>query len=108
MSKYLIHGSYSPEGAKGLLRQGGSSRREQITQTVKASGGALESLYWAFGDADFFAIADLPDAATAAAIGLTLSGSGAVRTSITVLLTAEDIDEAMGKTVEYRPPGSTA
>lgn len=108
MSKYLIHGSYSPAGAKGLLQQGGSSRRDQITQTVKASGGALESIYWAFGESDFFVIVDLPDAATAAAIGLTLSGSGAVRTSTTVLLTAEDIDAAMGKTVDYRPPGPTA
>ena len=106
MSKYLIQGSYTAEGAKGLLKQGGTSRRADIEKMLGDLGGSLESIYWAFGETDFYLVADLPDAATAAALGLTVGGSGAVRMRTTVLLTAEELDEAQGKTVDYRPPGS--
>ena len=106
MSKYLIEGTYSAEGAKGLLKQGGTSRRAQIEQMIEGLGGSLEAFYWAFGETDFYVIADLPDKATAAAIGLTVGGSGAVRTRTTVLLTPEEVDQAQGKTIDYRPPGA--
>ena len=35
MPKYLIQGSYSGEGLKGLLKEGGSKRREAAEQSVK-------------------------------------------------------------------------
>ena len=37
---------------------------------------------------------------------LLIGGAGAISWSTTVLLTAEEIDEAVGKSVEYRPPGA--
>jgi uncharacterized protein with GYD domain len=108
MAKYLIQGSYSAEGAKGLLKEGGTSRRAAIGEMLKRSGGSMEAFYWTFGDNDFCIIADLPDHASAAAIGLQVAGSGAARTSMTVLLTAEDIDKAGGQSIDYRPPGSSS
>jgi uncharacterized protein with GYD domain len=107
MSKYLIEGTYTAEGAKGLLKQGGTSRRAQIEEMLTGLGGSLEAFYWAFGDTDFYIIADLPDKATVAAVGLTVSGAGAVRTRTTVLLTPEEIDQARGKSVGYVPPGTS-
>ena len=107
MPRYLIEGSYKPEGAKGLLSQGGTSRRSQIEAMIGELNGRLETFYWAFGDTDFYIIAELPDAATAAAVGLTVSGAGAVRMKTTVLLTAEEIDQAHSKTVNYVVPGAT-
>ena len=106
MTRYLIQGSYEPEGAKGLLAQGGTTRRKQIDDMIKKLGGKLETFYWAFGETDFYVIAELPDAATAAAIGLTVSGAGAAHTSTTVLLTAEEIDKAQKTKVEYLVPGA--
>jgi uncharacterized protein with GYD domain len=53
-----------------------------------------------------FVIADLPDQATAAAIALTISASGAVGVETTVLLAPEDIDAASQIDVDYRPPGA--
>ena len=61
MSKYLIEGTYTAEGARGLLKQGGTSRRAQIEKMLADLGGSLEAFYWAFGDIDFYIIADLPD-----------------------------------------------
>jgi len=106
MTRYLIQASYEPEGAKGLLAQGGTSRRTQIEEMITKLGGKLETFYFAFGDTDVYAIAELPDAATAAAIGLTISSSGVVHTRTTVLLSAEEIDQAGSKKVEYLLPGA--
>lgn len=43
MSKYLVRVSYTTEGVKGLLKEGGTSRRAQVEQLVNAAGGSLES-----------------------------------------------------------------
>lgn len=106
MPKYLWRASYSAEGAKGLLKDGGSKRRAALQSLVEKLGGKLEAFYYAFGDADVYVIAEVPDAATAAAVSLTVTSTGAVRVGTTVLLTPEDIDSAAKKSVDYRPPGT--
>ena len=106
MPKYLIQASYSAEGVKGLLKDGGSKRRAAAEAAIKGLGGTLEAFYFAFGDSDVFALADAPDNVTAAAVSLAVSASGAVHTKITVLLTPEEVDQATKKSVSYRPPGT--
>ncbi len=64
-----------------------------------------ELFYLAFGDADAYVIADLPDNVTAAAGAAAVGSTGAVSVSTTVLLTPAEVDEAFAKTVDYRPPG---
>ncbi len=49
MPKYLISASYSSDGVKGLLAEGGTKRRETIQKLVTGMGGAMESFYYAFG-----------------------------------------------------------
>ena len=49
MPKYLAHASYTVEGLKGLLKDGGSKRREVVEQLTKGLGGTLEAFYYAFG-----------------------------------------------------------
>jgi uncharacterized protein with GYD domain len=105
MAKYLVTATYTAEGAKGLVKEGGSTRRARVAEMCQQAGGKLESFYFAFGETDVYSIVDLPDAATAAAISLTVTGSGAVRTSITPLLTVEEMDQAAKRSVTYRPPG---
>ena len=54
--------SYTGEGLKGLLKDGGTKRREVVVeQLAKSLGGKLEAFYYAFGDDDLFVIFDLPD-----------------------------------------------
>lgn len=105
MSKYLLQVSYSTEGAKGLLKDGGSKRVEAAKTAAEAVGGKVEAMYFAFGGTDAFAIMDLPDHASAAALALTASGAGAGNITTTVLLTPKELDEASGKSVVYKPPG---
>jgi len=36
MAKYLFHANYTEEGLKGLLKEGGSSRREAVVQALSS------------------------------------------------------------------------
>ncbi len=106
MPKYLFHGSYTQDGAKGLLKEGGSSRKAHFEQLLSGMGGKLEAFYFAFGDTDVYGIAELPDEAAAAAVSLTLAAAGGVALQTTVLIEAETIDAATKVSVGYRPPGA--
>jgi uncharacterized protein with GYD domain len=106
MAKYLAKASYTAQGTKGLLKDGGSRRRAAVKNTVRRLGGRLEAFYYTFGDSDAIIILDLPDAASAAALSMATAASGAVRISTTPLITPEDIDKACRKHVTYKAPGS--
>lgn len=105
MPKYLIQGSYNAEGAKGLKKDGAASRRAAVEAMLKGVGGTLESMHFAFGETDVFIIADVPDSIAAAAVGLGVNMSGVVRTTTTVLLTPEEMDQAIVVQTGYRAPG---
>ena len=105
MAKYLISASYTAEGAKGLLKEGGTKRRQAAEQAIKSAGGKLDAFYFAFGENDAVVIVDAPDHASVAAMSLAINASGAVRTKTVVLLTPEEIDQATKKGTTYRAPG---
>jgi uncharacterized protein with GYD domain len=105
MAKYLIKASYTSDGVKGLLKEGGTGRRAAVDQLIGGLGGKVEAFYYALGDDDALVIVDLPDNTAAAAISLAVNAIGAVQIKTVPLLTAEDVDEAAKKSVEYRPPG---
>ena len=105
MPKYLIRASYTVDGVRGLLKEGGSSRRATIEQLVRGMGGKLEAFYYAYGEDDVITIGDFPDEASVAALSLAINASGAVKLKTTALIAPETIDEATKKTVAYRPPG---
>ena len=105
MPKYLLQASYTKEGLEGLIKEGGSNRREAVSQAVEGLGGTLEAFYYAFGETDAFAIADLPDNVSGAAVSLVVSVAGTAKLKMTVLITPEEVDEATKRTVNYRPPG---
>jgi len=105
MPKYLFEISYTGEGVKGLVKDGGSKRRAAGTTAIESLGGKVEAFYFAFGQNDAIAIVDMPDAASAAAASIALSAGGGVTGKTTVLLTPEEIDAAVKKTPTYTPPG---
>lgn len=105
MPKYLIQANYVGEGVKGLLKEGGSSRRTTVANLFESMGGRLETFYYAFGETDAYIIADLPDNVTATALLLTVTSTGAVACKTTVLITPEEVDAAAKLTPSYRPPG---
>jgi len=106
MAKYLIEASYTAEGLRGLQKDKASGRRQAVTKLVEGLEGKLEAMYFALGDRDVILIVDVPDIVTGAALSLTTSASGLVRTKSTALLTVEETDRALEKRVSYRAPGA--
>ena len=105
MASYLVQFSYTEQGIKGLLKEGGSKRHEATEQLIKSLGGKLVAYYFAFGEYDGFAIIEGAENVDAAAAGLIVAASGSVKTKTTVLLTPEEIDRATRKSGAYRAPG---
>jgi uncharacterized protein with GYD domain len=106
MPHYLIEASYSPEGVRGVAEKGGTARREAVSQLISGIGGNLESFYFAFGDADVYAVAELQSDEAAAAVALSINQSGATSIRTVVLLTPEQLDAAANLAPDYKPPGS--
>ena len=105
MPKYLVTASYTAEGARGLLKDGGSKRRQAIESALKAVGGRIESFYFALGKDDVYAIVDAPDHVAIASMTLAVGAAGGAVTHTTVLLTPEELDQATKKKPNYVPPG---
>jgi uncharacterized protein with GYD domain len=105
MPKYLISASYSAEGLRGLQRDKASGRRTAVNTAIEGVGGRVEALYYALGEDDAYIIADLPDNVSAAALGIAVSAAGLARTRTTALMTVEEVDRALEKTINYRAPG---
>lgn len=105
MPKYLIKASYTAEGLKGLQKDKATGRRAAVATAVESLGGKLEVMYFSFGDHDLIAVADLPNNVCATALSLAASTAGLARVKTTTLLTAEEVDQALVKSVSYRAPG---
>jgi uncharacterized protein with GYD domain len=106
MPTYLFEVSYSVEGAKGLLQQGGTGRHAVIDKALSALGGSIESFHYALGHEDAYLIANLPDAEAVAALSVNVAAGGGARVTTHELLTPEQVDSALKQTVDYSPPGS--
>ncbi|HEV2310526.1 MAG TPA: GYD domain-containing protein [Acidimicrobiia bacterium] len=106
MPTYLFQSGYTPDGLKGVVREGGSGRRAATQKLVESLGGRLESFYYAFGSDDVIVIAELPDNQTAAALALAVNAEGHIHSRTTVLISPEELDTAAKTTVAFRPPGA--
>jgi uncharacterized protein with GYD domain len=106
MPKFMIKASYNADGAKGLLKEGGSGRVEAVRKLAQSLGGRIESFHFAYGEDDAYVIGEFPDAATVLAVSLAVNASGSVRVVTIPLIGPEELDAATKKTVAYRAPGA--
>jgi uncharacterized protein with GYD domain len=106
MARFLFKVSYTKEGMQGVMKEGAASRRIFIEKMAADIGGSISSFDFAFGETDVYVIAEMPDQITAAAVATAVAASGAATVETVVLLSAEDIDQAIAKNVPYRAPGA--
>ncbi|MEQ1898002.1 MAG: GYD domain-containing protein [Vicinamibacterales bacterium] len=106
MRKFLVKAKYNADGARALMKEGGSGRVAAVTKATKAIGGKVESFYFAYGGDDAFVIVDVPDEAAALALSLAVNASGSVTLELVPLITPKQMDEAAKVTVKYRAPGA--
>lgn len=105
MAKFLVEANYLSKGINGLLKEGGTRRREAVDELFGSLGGRVEAFYFVFGDRDAIIIGELPDNTSAAALALRVNAAGVTTCKTTVLLTPKEIDDAVTRTSTYRPPG---
>ncbi len=106
MSKFMYSGSYTKKGVKGLLKEGGTARRDETVRIVESLGGKVEAYYWCYGSTDFLAIMDFPDHTTVTGMALNIAASGSFQGNITPLITVEEMDEMVKVSVgDWRAPG---
>jgi uncharacterized protein with GYD domain len=105
MTKFMWTGSYTVEGTKGVIAEGGSSRKAMVEKMMASMGGKLECMYFSFGPDDIVIIGEVPDNVSGAAMGLTVAAAGGAHGRITILLTPEEVDKAAKMSPAYRSPG---
>ena len=103
MPRFLVIARYEAQGARAVMAAGGSARRSAFAHAVLDLEGRLESFDFALGDADVYAVVELPDSAAAAALSLTISGGGVAKIRTVVLLTPEEVDRAARLHPDYAP-----
>lgn len=106
MARFMFKVSYSKEGMQGVIREGAANRKTFIEKMAAEMGGSISSFDFAFGDTDAYVIAEMPDQITAAAVATAVAASGAASIETVVLLSADDVDRAIGKHAPYRAPGA--
>lgn len=106
MPKFMAKAHYNADGARALMKEGGSSRVAAVTKAAKAIGGKVESFYFAYGGDDAFVTVDVPNEAAALALSLAVNASGVVTLEMVPLITPKQMDDAAKVTVKYRAPGA--
>jgi len=105
---YLFRFGYSTE-AWAALMENPQDRREFLASRVFADyGGRLPGVWYAFGEHDGYALVELPDNVTAAAVSVAVSATGSFRSFETVvLLSADEMVEAVKRANDfaYAKPG---
>lgn len=106
MSYYLIQASYSPQAIAAMLKNP-QDRAAAIRPMIEKAGGKLHGLWFAFGDSDIVAIAEMPNATSTAAIAMAIGATGAMSAyRTTPLMTSGEAVEAMQRAgdVTYQAP----
>ena len=103
MSRYITLGTYTNQGAAGLI-DGDSDRRAAMEVAHSSVGATLVDYYITRGQYDFVVIAEADSFETIAAMGLKAKGSGAIDNLVT--LESVNIEEvrSVAKNVQFTPP----
>jgi uncharacterized protein with GYD domain len=104
----MVQASYTADTWARLMKNP-EDRAQTVGRIMESVGAKLESLYFAFGEDDIFALIEAPNNVTAAAISVAVGASGSFKTFKTsVLLSSTEAMEVMRKasTVAYRAPGA--
>ncbi|MFM8417181.1 MAG: GYD domain-containing protein [Actinomycetota bacterium] len=108
MAHFLYLGSYTQEGRKGLVAEGGSKRREAVEGLARSVGGKLVYFSFAIGEHDLVAIIDVPDTAAALVAPLIVGSLGIANITTVSLLDPSTLDDVAAriKNTTYRAPGA--
>ena len=108
MAHYLIEVGYTSESWSSQI-DSQANVVDRITPALKAAGGKLECMYYAFGEVDLIGVIDFRSPEDAAAFALAVGSSGALRLYRTTPLLSVDqgmtsMKRAADIRQKYSPP----
>jgi uncharacterized protein with GYD domain len=108
VAKFAVFFTFKAETIKNMMDQPPTDRAAVVSRLCESAGGRMESYYLMFGDWDGFAVIEVADSRTAAAISLTVSSTGAFgRIKTHELLEAGELAGVLSSAagLTYTPPG---
>ncbi len=105
MPHYLIQAAYTSDAWASMVKNP-QDRADAIRPVIERLGGKLIVAYIRFGKYDTVALAELPDAVSAAALSMATAAGGATKAIETIpLMTTQEALEAARKAgkIGYRP-----
>jgi uncharacterized protein with GYD domain len=110
VAKYAIFFTLKPETVSGMMQKP-SDRAAVVSKLLESVGGTLEAYYWMLGQWDGFVVGTAPDGASAAAVSLAVSSTGAFGHIEThEVFDANEInallEQAKSSAGQYTPPGA--
>ena len=108
MAQYLYIGSYTADGASGVLAEGGEAREQETRKLFESLGGKVLFYAFAFGDFDFLIIAELEDDNSALVPPMLASTTGTVSVKTTKLVKSQDMSAIaeMARNAKFRAAGA--
>jgi uncharacterized protein with GYD domain len=106
--KYVSMFNFKGEALKAMMDKP-ADRAAVVRELAESAGGILDAYYFTLGQYDGLAIWEVPDSASAAAICVRVTSSGAFSHFEThELLPADQINPILQKAgqLTYRPPGT--
>jgi uncharacterized protein with GYD domain len=106
MAYYLVQASYTAHAVAAMVKSP-QDRAAAVKPMIEGLGGKLHGLWFAFGEYDIVAIAEMPDNVSAAAVSMAVGASGSMSAyRSTALMTSAEAVEAMKKAAaaSYQAP----
>ncbi|MEU4717299.1 GYD domain-containing protein [Micromonospora purpureochromogenes] len=105
MAWFLLKSTYTVDGLKGLVKDGGTKRAEVVRKMIEDAGGRMESMHFAFAEDDTYVLCELPDQKTVTGLAVAIGATGSLSVRITPVLTPAEVDEVTRMKTTYTPPG---
>jgi uncharacterized protein with GYD domain len=108
VATHLFRFSYTPESWAAMIEHP-EDRREMLATRVFGFGGQLQGFWYSLGEYHGYALVELPDNVSAAAVLAAISSTGALSyLDAIVLIPADEMVEALGRAHEfgYKEPGT--
>lgn len=102
--RYHFSAGFTSEGMKNLQKQTATGFRAGVAKFFELAGGKLESWYFDYTNSTAYGFVDYPDEISAATAQTTVNAAGLARVVYQPVLSAEEIDQALARSVATRPP----
>jgi hypothetical protein len=102
--KYFLRAVLTIEGMKDIQKRSATVTKAGVAKLDESVGGKLESWYFDPNESTAYMFIDYPDDIAVATILATVNGAGFARVTAKPVLSAEDEDRALTKSLATRPP----